>query len=387
MSKGKNSNVTDSEKKAKKFRFATFILAVFLVVFLLAGAAIFEDDITPENLRYLIKYLDFSSAGIFSEEAEIYYNSDPTNEYYVFRGDLALVSENGVSLYDRRGSVVMEDSFSMAEPACIAGEKYFIIYDLGGHQLRIYNSFSLLFEKNFPYVVQSVNLNSHGNFCVVTGEKSYHSAVFVFNNDFEKTYEWFSTDKFAVDASITDKNVLTISTVRVEDGELVSDLLEMKVGKNKIEADFSMAGDLPIAHSTDRDGTLLLTDSALKYIEDGKEVRSTVFYDSTIKKAIFSEELCAMLLDEVSVGVNHRVCIFNRQGEELNSPKFSVTVRDIEIYEDYVFVLTHTELYVIREGEEMKTYAIDGDFADIGILAENRVVLCSDTKAKIKILE
>jgi len=170
---------TRSEKKVKKFRLFKFLSILVLVLFLLGGFLLFENEITIENLRYMVKYLDFSSSGAFSEESVIYYNADNGNDFQVFRGDLALINPNGVTLFDRRGSAVMTDSFNMSKPTSVCGDKYLAIYDLGGHNVRVYNSFSLLFEESFRYPVQAVSVNSDGAFCVVTSEKNYRSAVFV----------------------------------------------------------------------------------------------------------------------------------------------------------------------------------------------------------------
>ena len=62
---------TASEKISKRFRLYKYISLTVLVVFLLGGLVLFEKDITVENLRYLIKYLDLSSSGSFEEETEI----------------------------------------------------------------------------------------------------------------------------------------------------------------------------------------------------------------------------------------------------------------------------------------------------------------------------
>ena len=57
---------TRSEKKVKKFRLYKIVAVSVLVLFLLSGFLLFENEITIENLRYMVKYLDFSSSGAFS---------------------------------------------------------------------------------------------------------------------------------------------------------------------------------------------------------------------------------------------------------------------------------------------------------------------------------
>lgn len=376
-----------SEKKAKKFRLYKFIALTLLVVFLLGGFVLFENDITMENLRYLIKYLDFSSSGAFSEEGTIYYNDDAENRFYVFRGDLAIANQSGVTLYDRRGSAVMTDSFTMSNPTCVCGDKYLVVYDLGGYQLRVYNSFALLYEKTFDYVIQSVGLNSDGDFCVVTSEKSYHSAVFVYDQNFNQIQQWFSSEKFAVDARLSDRDVLTISAVRAENGTLISELIELKIGKDEALSSFTVQEEMPFSHSTDRKGTLLLTDSKLRYIEGGAEVASAVFPDDSLKMIRYGDEICAVVQDELSVGVSYRVRVFDRKANELLSRQFSVQIRDVEVLDETVYVLTYTGLVIMENGKEAVEIPLTGEYTDLGVLSPNCVILCSDTVADIRIFD
>ena len=381
----KNSNAeTFSEKKVKKFRVYKFITILVLVLFLLGGLILFENDITVENLRYLVKYLDFSSAGAFFEESVIPYNADSGNQFFVFRGDLALVNAGGVTLFDRRGSAVMTDSFKMSSPACVCGDRYLAVYDLGGHQVRIYNSFSLLYEKTFDYMVQSVSVNGDGAFCVVTSKKNYHSAVYVFDRDFKETYQWLSADKYAVDAYLSDQDVLTVSAIRSEDGELVSDLIELKIGNKDPVSTFSVKDELPLAHDSRRNGTFLITDKALRWIKKGKEERIQTFPDGSIKKFAMGKKRFAVLQDELSVGVNFNLHIYDLEMNEISSHKFSVSIRDIEILNDTVYVLTHSELYVIRDGKDTVEIPLSEDYLDLGVLSKDSVILCSDTQAEIR---
>ncbi len=387
MSKSETKDVTRSEQKVKKIRLYKFITITLLVVFLLLGLVIFENDITVENLRYLIKYLDFSTSGAYNEETVIHYNADPSNRFYVFRGDLARVTESGITLYDRRGSAVMTDSFSMTSPVCVSSDRYLAVYDLGGFQVRIYNSFSLLYEKSFNYSVQSVSLNSDGDFCVVTSEKSYHSAVFVYDRDFNETYRWLSTDKFATDADLNDSDILTVSAVRVSEGNLVSDVIELKLGEKEPVSTCSFTDEMPLALYTDRKGCLALTDRNLKCIEDGAVIHSAMFQEGDLDSFRFGEKVSVAIQNELSVGVNFLVRVFDREARELRSEKFSVQIRDVEIWGDTVYVLTHTGLFEIRQGEKMIEYPLQGDYSDLGILAKNTVILCSDTSAKIQIMK
>jgi len=387
MNQGKGASDSRSETKAKKYRLCKLIALSVLVAFILSGLVLFENDITMENLRYLVKYLDFSAGGAFTDGTVIHYNADSENRFYVFRGDLAIINGSGVSLYDRRGTIVMSDSFSMSSPVAVCSDKYLAVYDLGGNVLRLYNSFSLLLEKSFDYPVQSVSLNSDGAFCVVTAARSYHSAVYVYDEDFREARNWFSADKFATDACLSDDDRLLITAVKVVNGGLQSELIELKLGKKDEQTLFVLNDQLPIAHDSIENGTLLLSDESLKYIVSGEEKGSAAFLEDSLKMVAFGEERCAVLQDDLSVGVSFSLRIFDRAANELYQFPFSVQVRDIEVYRDIVYVLTHQSLFVISETGVLQEHLLDGDYSEFGVLSSNCVVLCSDSSAVIRIFD
>ena len=387
MGRKKANDDTRSEKKVKKYRLYKFIAIIVLIVFLFGGFLFFKNDITIENLRYMVKYLDFSSSGAFSEESVIYYNADEENDFQVFRGDLALINSDGVTLFDRRGSAVMTDNYNMASPVSVCGEKYLAIYDLGGHQVRVYNSFSLLFEKTFQYPVQAVWVNSEGAFCVATSEKNYRSAVFVFDGNFEEIYRWLSAEKLAIGAFLSDQNLLTISTIQAKNGELVSELIELKIGEKKPVSSFTLTGELPLLHRSFKKSTVLISDCSVNVLEKGKSVSSRKFPEGSILKVALGDQRIALLMDELSVGVNYRLSVLDEDGKETFSHKFSETIRDIEVYDRSVYVLTHTELHVFTDGKDAMHYSLDHDYSNVGVFTEDCVVLCGDTQANIRILD
>lgn len=383
MAQNNANGDTRSEKKVKKFRLYKFIALTLLILFLIGGAFIFKNDITLENLRYMVKYLDFNASGTFSEDTVIYYNADAENDFRVFRGDLALINPAGVTLFDRRGSAVMTDSFNMSKPISVCGEKYMAVYDLGGHNVRIYNSFSLLFDETFDYPIQSVSINSDGAFCVVTSEKNYRSAVFVFDRNFEEIHRWLSSEKLAVGAFLSDRDELLISAIQARNGELISELIELKIGAKEPVSVFTLSGELPLMQRRDKKNAVLVTDRSFHILKNGKSEHNVQFPQGSILKVAMGENRIAILQDELSVGVNYKLTIFDEEGNEIGSKKFSESIRDIEVYEESVYVLSNTELSVFSKDRETRRVPLEGDYSDFGVFSERCVILCGDSQANI----
>ena len=380
--------VTDQDalRVAKKARIYKYITLAVLVLFLLGGLLLFQKDITLENLRYLIKYVNFYSAGNTENGAVILYDSDSENVYCSFRGDLAVVNHGGLTLYDRNGTAILSDSFNMTSPVPVQGEKFLIVYDLGGYTLRVYNSFSLLHEETYDYVIQSVSVNSAGYYCVATSQRSYHAAVIVYNDDYKEIFRWLSPEKFVTDCVLTDTEYLYLTSVRVDNGDLVSEVLQLKVGRNEPVSTFELTDEMPVEISFTRRGVLYLTDSSLRFLEDGEDRNATVFSARSLEKAVMNDTLCIIAQNELSVGVSIKLRLFDREAREIFSREMSVQIQDVEVYEDQVYLLTYNHVYRLTSDGNWSEYEVDGDYSALAVLGKNTVALCSDSRAQIMVL-
>ena len=375
-------------EKAKKFRRFKWISLIFLAVFLVFGLVAFRSEITLENVRYLIKYISFDGSGSMAQQgAVIRYDSDSSNRYAVYRGDLVVVNNGGVSLFDSAGNLTMSDSFSMSNPVVASGGKYLAVYDLGGYYLKLYNSFSLLFEISFEYIIQSVAVNDNGYFCVATSDRSYQAALLVYNDDFQQVYKWLSSDKFIQDCTINSANLVTVTALHTENGELCSEAIGLEIGLDGAAFTVPLSDELPLAvYSQDRKSSLILTDRSFSRLEEGKKTASCSFQEDAIDLFAIGTDFSAVAQNELLVGVNYKVRIFDRALAEVGSLNLSNAILDMKTEGENVFLMTRNTFYRIRDGKEITEYPMDGDQTAFVLLSGNTVVLCSEKSARIMIL-
>lgn len=384
-----NEKVTDFDalEKAKKFRLYKIFAIVLFVLFLISGVLIFQKDITLENLRYLVKYVSFSGDAGAPSEVSIRYNADSDNVYTSYRGDFTVVNHSGVAIYDRRGQITLSDAYSFANPVTAVSDKYLLVYDLGGYHLRIYNSFSLLLEKDFSYPIQSAFVTDSGTFCVATAEKSYHAAVLVFNNDFEEEFHWYSAEKFVSEAILTESGKLLISAIRVSEGDLIGEVIGLDVGKSEPEFTVSIENELPVTLFSTKKGQFCLTDRALYFIRSGKIERSVEFSGNSLDMMDKGDSFIVTAQNELSVGISYSVSIYDRELNPVNTMNFSVQIQDICILDNAIYILARNDLYVIRDGTEVEKIPLEDDFSHIVALGKDTVVLCGDSAGEIRLLK
>lgn len=89
-----------------------FVFSVFCIGF-------FKDNITIDNLRYLIKYIDLSSSDSSPSKTEISISTDESSEFFMLGKDLAVVSNSGVGLYGFSGNKLYQYDHTYASCAAL----------------------------------------------------------------------------------------------------------------------------------------------------------------------------------------------------------------------------------------------------------------------------
>lgn len=177
----------------KLVRFAVLLGFVVFAVFCIG---FFKDNITVDNLRYLLKYLDLSAADNTPSDAEITLDNGSGVSYVLVGNDLAVLGKNGIGLYDFAGNKLYQYDMQLASPAVLSNGKTLLVYDTDGKDLAVFDAVSKVLEKHFDYDVKSASLNGLGSFAVITSEKTYRSGVVVFDRDGKETFRWMSPDKY-----------------------------------------------------------------------------------------------------------------------------------------------------------------------------------------------
>ena len=140
----KTFNAFDTKASVlKRIKYGVIVLLVLVLLFFLVG---YREDITVENIRYLLKYVNVSPAKIGSADAQsVVFDEGVPSQLGVFRSDLVVVTKNQVSIYDLSAKKGFSDSVSLATPMLSLGDKYFAVYDQGDNYFALYNSFSKIY--------------------------------------------------------------------------------------------------------------------------------------------------------------------------------------------------------------------------------------------------
>ena len=231
----------NAEKKLRRlsrsFRFYKYAAIVLFLIFTLGGLFVFKDDITAENIRYLIKYLDFNNIDTTSGESSVTFDSvQGSNKASLYKNDLVLSNPNGVDVFDLYSGRIFSDTFVMNRPSLSVSRRSFLVTDLGGKEARLYNSFSCLWKKSFDYPIFCSDASDSGKFVIATSEKNYHSAVYVYDSAYSTVFKWLSADKYVGDVALSDSDdpSVSIAALRADNGDLVCELILFDSGSGEM---------------------------------------------------------------------------------------------------------------------------------------------------------
>lgn len=388
MAEGRDKETNKFKTASVKIKRMRYIIAVFLIVFVIFAVFSYREDLTVENFRYLMKFVDVKPLTFGSaENAQINFDSDSSTVTGSFKEDLVTVSKTAVKIYDLSSKQILDSSVSLMKPALETGDKYFSVYDLGSGYVSIYNSFSKLWEKTFSYPVFDVSLDSKGNFALITAEKGYTSALKVYNDDFENIFNWRTADKYAVTCDIfTDSEIyLATGTVRNNpSGDVVSSLVILSDSSATPLATLDFEGELMVETSFNKEGNaVLLTDKALRFVNKSGKILSEIFFNSpSIRKFEVGDTYTALILNEKLVGKDHKVFIFDANGNTYIQKELTSEITDAALSDRYAFILGVEDITVIDlKTEKMKIYPSERSYRSAHLFDEENVYLVYDSLA------
>ncbi len=390
MVNNNENNTNGFDRKAsvmKKIKIALIVLLVLMLLFFFLG---YREDITLENIRYLLKYVNVSPAAIGSEDAQVIsFDSDSEALTGVFRSDLVVLDKDEVLTYDLSAKKGISDPVSLANPTLSLGEKYFAVFDMGDNYYAIYNSFSKIYEETTPYAIWDVVIGDNGEFLILTAEKGYRSALRVYNSEFENKMNWYTPDKYAVSADIStsrDTFYVVGCVKNNENGDFNSSVIVLKENNDKIETTVDIPSELVLnTKFFENTNMCVLTDRALRVFDlTGKELEKINFSSDSLKFFEACDGYAVLVLNENSIGTKHRLIIVDKKGNTSIDTVVETDVHDLSVAGEEVLLLGAQTLVSANAKKGSVSFVeTDRSYASAHALGNSKAVMIYDSSAYI----
>lgn len=364
-------------------------LILILVVFVAYCVTFKSDEITLDNFKYISKVIDVNSQITPSDGDILYFDADDANAFGIVRGDLAVANSDGISVYMLSGSRLLKSNFKFDCPVILQSEKNAFVYDLGGTELKIFSSYANVETQNYSYPILGVAVNEKGHFAVISSERGYRSALFVYDEYYRPIYRQFFGEIYITATDINDDgDELVTAAVKSVNGEYTTVVNRFSVDEEASLFELTVAGEYPwkISYSSDG-GFSLLTDKALRlYSGDGECISTLGFEGKSLSDCKLGKEVAVLSFSPSALSGSKELCIFSTEdGEELHREVLQDGLKDFELFEDKVYILSASELSVISSdsAEEVFKKTVDEVYSSVLPVNEGYALVLSSGSAEV----
>lgn len=358
-------------------RIACVFLVLILVAFLLSG------NLSYNKVYYLVKDIKLAGDYVSSVHDTITYNVGNSQSFSMYRGGLAVSSRERMSIFSAGGRELFSSNHSYGNPALVSGDKYVLLYDVGGKQFSLYNSFSTVTQGELDYSIYGADISDSGDFALISKSEKYNSVVRVYKQNGTKYDYNFSSGLVSSVSLSSDGSKMAVLLVYAEGDELNLRIRLYKVGSDDYkEKEITFCG-IPYA--------VKILDGGNVCAIGAKGVNTFNSNLGLIGEYLTEKEIYLYTFGEDNIAVSHLtddgaktdvVCL-NKRGRIEKEYVFDERILDVALSDGCVFVhkLGGFERINIALGTRTEISMVATDF-EILSCDKNTLVICNSSYAR-----
>ena len=358
-------------------RVLTVLIVLVVIAFVLSG------NISYSKLYYLTKDIKLSADYVNSVHDTITYNVGNSQSFTGYRSGIAVASREKLSVFSAGGRELFSTNLDYGNPSLVSGNQYVLLYDIGGKQYAIYNSFSKVKEGSLNNPIYGACISESGSFALITKSDDYDSVVRVYQqNGTQYNYNFSNGRVYSVSLS---QNGLELAVVLVFSSadKVSSEVRLYKLGSNDyLKKDITFSG-IPYEVKILNNGNVAVVGS--------KGVNTFGSNLSMLGEYLTDEEIYAYAFGKDNIAVSHlsdtkgktNVIILNKRGKTEKRFEYSDRIIDVALYGGYLFTqkIGGFERTNIALGISEQVDMLATDFEMIPT-DKNVLIVCNDSYAK-----
>ena len=374
---------TDIYLAKVSYRYAYFkrVLCVLLVIVI--AIFLFSGNLSYKKIFYLTKDIKLANDYVNSVHDTITYNVGNSQSFAIYREGLAVASRERLSIFSAGGRELFSANLNYGNPALATSNKYLLLYDVGGKQFSLYNSFSQVKSESYDYPIYGAGIAENGTFALITRSEKYDSVVSVYQNNATRVDYNFSHGR-VISVSFSKNGSDMVVLLAFSNGdEMHSEIRSYRVGKDKYEsAEITFSG-IPYDLKILTGGNVVVVGSL--------GVNAFNSNLNLIGEYLTNEEIYLYYLGEDNIAISHlseergktEVVILNRRAGVDKSYFFNDRILDVAICDSSLFVQTlgGFEKIEVSSGKSSKIDILATDFKML-VSDKKTLIICNDSYAK-----
>ena len=358
-------------------RILCLILVVVIAFFLLSG------NLSYEKFFYLAKDIKLANDYVNSVHDTITYNSGNSQVFASYRGGIVVASRESISIFSAGGRELLSSNHSYGNPQLEISNKQVLLYDVGGTQFSLYNSFKKTQEEKLNYTIYGATMAPNGDFAIITKSDKYNSVVMVYKqNGTVYSYGFSSGRVCSVSLSDNGKQLAVLLT-NSNGSEMKTELRLYNVGKDDYKsANISFSG-VPFAVDILDGGNIFVVGArGVNVFNSNLNLTGEFLTDNEIYLYSFGEDNIAVAYVS-DKGGKTEVLLLNRKCKAENKYLLEEGLIDVCLYKDSLFL---QELSGFRrvDTKNGKSYAVEMIASGFEMIAidKDTLVICNEYYAK-----
>ncbi len=325
---------------SKGYKAAKFTALALFVGYLIVMLCMYRSSITYDNLMYLIRDfetdVDVSSKGF----DEITYSESEKMNFGLYKDRLALATGTDFTLYNTTGAVELEYDHSMENPKIESGEKYALVYDIGGTSYSVYNTIARVSTKRLDYAIQGAHMSDSGAFALITRSKENRYLVSFYDSSFRELTRVYK-DKYVTDVAVSkDGKNYVVASCNVENSDFKTEIMVGRINSDTCST-VEKSGYLPLSVDWfDNGDFVLVCDGAAIFCDsEGNTNAVYPFGDMRITSAYVCKDRLLLTGSENIVGSTSKAVMLDSKGSVEDQFVYDGKISSGVLSENYMFFL------------------------------------------------
>lgn len=379
----------EKEPKEKTFRVIDMVKAGILVVVFVALAALLivnRDNLTLENARVLLSYLDFSgNKGALTSIDTAAFASNRDNAYAVYKNKFAVMGVDGLRLYGGKSDEPDFYAVKAENPVLLSSDKLLMQFDVGKNYINLFNTGGLVKNIVYDYPISAAAISNTGAFAVARAERGYKGKVTVYNRNMNESFNSYSGENYITNIALSDNNRLCVATVSTAGGILSANLIVYDTTQEEPLAQKSYESEL-FADVQFKDNNLLLavSDSEMVFL-DGKGNEKAIYrFDAGYlwNYSLAPRRYNVVAMAQNTLGSDITIEILDNSGTKVASYAVGEAVKDMKAGDKGIAVLTGSKLLQLDfEGTLVNEMKVSPNAQEL-LMGNDGVYLISPGKAE-----
>ena len=374
---------TDIYLAKASYRFSFFKRILCLILVLVFSFLLLSGNLTYEKMVYLVKDIRLANDYVNSVHDTITYNAGSSQVFAEYRGGLAVASRENLSVFSAGGKELLSSNHSYGNPQLAVSKKQILLYDVGGKQFSLYNSFSKLREEKLDYTIYGADMAENGDFAIITKSEKYNSVVKVYKQN-GKIYNYSFSSGYVCGVSLSDKGrQMAVLLVFSNGSEIRTELRLYNVGKENYKSSYVSFVGIPYGIDILDGGNVFIVGAGGVNVFNSNLKRIGEFLsDGEIYRYSFGEDNIAVVTASDGGGIAN-VYVLNKRCKIEKEYQTEEGIIDICLYKNSLY-LQQVSGFNRIDLKSKKVYGIEliaSEFKMIPI-DKDTVVICSKYYAK-----